>query len=1407
MTRPKKILLIVAASLAGLVLLLVVGAFIAVQTQWFRNLVHDRLVYEIENATGGRVEIGAFHFDWRSLRITVDNLVIHGSEPASAAPLFRAGRIQAELKIVSVLKRMVDISSVDVERPQAAVIVFPNGTTNLPEPKVKRQSDKDTLQTVVDLAIGRFNIANGLLVVADRKTPFNARGENLRAQLSFDTIQKLYRGQVSMNPLWVNRPPGEPLGVQLVIPVVIAADRIEFSGGKLETANSALSFSGSVRNISQPQASLTLGGTLSLEEFDRAFNLQLGPEARRAPMINAKLSVSYANDRLQISGLNLGAGASNLEASGVITNLKEPAGTLEFKSNLNLAELGRILRIGSKPAGTVQINGALNLRRLKDYSVNARLSARDVAITQGTQRLTGISGSSALQATPERIAFNDMRLNAFDGTFTGKAQIENMRRFRLDGTLNHFNLERLLVAAGAQHQPWNGLVSGPVHVEGGLKAPASDMVAHANLTVVPGTGPMPVSGNLNVRFNARGNQLDLDHSYVSLPHTRLELSGSLGRQVQINFTSTDLNDLMPVLRLTSATPVQKLPVELHNGQVTFTGTVSGSATKPQINGRITLANFVVEGRQFDRLVADVSASPSGASVQNASLSRGALSARFGGSIALANWKPQPGSAILGSAVLQNANLGDLAAIGGQPPEQFKGVLNATLSVAGTYGDPRGTLNFTAEKGVVFDQVFNRVEGHASYANQLLQLTSLKAVSGSAQVQASAGYRHAPGDFLNGSLEFKAASNHILLDRFPVADARWPGIAGALEFVADGSAVVRHLPSGTQVRLTNLNGKVVGRGIELDKQPFGDVSLSAATRGGVMAFQLASDFADAQIRGNGQWQLSGDYPVSATVDFSRVWLSSVREWLSNGTPAGETFDASAQGRVTVSGPAFQPGDLKGKLEVTSFEIGPVQPGATRKLKRVALHNDGPISLALDRSVVRISRARLVGPQTAFDAAGTISFQQKNPLDLKVTGNTELEIVHDFYRDIFAAGAVTLNASVRGPLNHPLITGRLDLKEASLNMPDVPNGISNANGTILFDGSQATVRNMTAETGGGKLRLAGFVGYGGAAIVFRAHATATEVRVRYPEGVSTTANADLTLTGTTDRSTLSGTVTIVRTGFNPRSDFGSILASTAEPVRTPAAKGGFLEGMRLDVQIQTAPNVQFQTALARDIQAEANLRLRGTAAVPALLGRINVTQGELTFFGTKYEIQQGSVAFYNPVKIEPVLNIDLETKTRGITVILNVSGPINRLNLTHRSDPPLQFSEIVALLATGRAPTSDPTLLARENTQPQSWQQMGASALLGEAIASPVSSRLQRFFGVSRLKIDPSFSGVENNPQARLTLEQQITRDITFTYITNLSRSNYQVVRVEWAFSREWSVIALREENGLLGLDFLYKKRFK
>jgi translocation and assembly module TamB len=500
-------------------------------------------------------------------------------------------------------------------------------------------------------------------------------------------------------------------------------------------------------------------------------------------------------------------------------------------------------------------------------------------------------------------------------------------------------------------------------------------------------------------------------------------------------------------------------------------------------------------------------------------------------------------------------------------------------------------------------------------------------------------------------------------------------------------------------------------------------------------------------------------------------------------------------------------LRGRIELTRLQANTIAaPG--RNVTPIVIRNEGPVVVALDKSVLNVESAHLTGPQTDIRITGAAPLQAKAPMNVSVNASTNLSILQQMSRTIYADGAVMINAAVRGTLTDPLVNGRMELKNASFNVIDMPNGLSNANGTIVFNGNSANIQSLTAESGGGKVNLGGFVGFGGGTLTYNVRANANDVRVRYPEGASINTSANVTLTGTSERSVLGGTVMLQQIGFSPRQDFGSMLSRTSAPVKVPRAPSGPLTGMRLDVRIRTAPSASVQTSLAQNLQADADLHLRGTLANPGMTGRVNISEGELVFFGTKYEVNQGSISFFNPNAVQPVLNIDLQTIAKGVEVVLTVSGPIENMKLTYRSDPPLQFQELVALLASGKTPTSDPTLLANSPAvPPQSFQQMGQSALVSQAIANPVSNRLQRVFGVSRLKIDPSFTSGSELPQARLTLQQQVTSNVTFTYITNLTQANAQIIRVEWAMNDQWSAIATREENGRFGVDFFYKKKFR
>ncbi len=247
-------------------------------------------------------------------------------------------------------------------------------------------------------------------------------------------------------------------------------------------------------------------------------------------------------------------------------------------------------------------------------------------------------------------------------------------------------------------------------------------------------------------------------------------------------------------------------------------------------------------------------------------------------------------------------------------------------------------------------------------------------------------------------------------------------------------------------------------------------------------------------------------------------------------------------------------------------------------------------------------------------------------------------------------------------------------------------------------------------------------------YRLSAEAEAVRIRYPEGVSTTADASLTLTGSSNRSLLAGQVTIRKSGFNMKQDLGSIITGSANPIPVPATQNAFLRNLQFDIRVRTSPNATFQTSYTRDLQTRADLRLRGSPAKPVILGSVEVNQCEVLFFGNQYTISRGELLFFNTAVIQPSINLDLETRIRGVTVYLNVSGPLSRLDVNYRSEPPLQSQEILALLTVGRAPTAtSSTIPASISSRSSVLGESNANTLLGGALSASVSSRVQKFFG--------------------------------------------------------------------------------
>jgi translocation and assembly module TamB len=253
---------------------------------------------------------------------------------------------------------------------------------------------------------------------------------------------------------------------------------------------------------------------------------------------------------------------------------------------------------------------------------------------------------------------------------------------------------------------------------------------------------------------------------------------------------------------------------------------------------------------------------------------------------------------------------------------------------------------------------------------------------------------------------------------------------------------------------------------------------------------------------------------------------------------------------------------------------------------------------------------------------------------------------------------------------------------------------------------------------------------------------------------------------------------------------------------------LNKIRLDIHLATTPELQMQTSVIR-LQGSADLRLRGNAAKPILLGRADVFEGEAYFNGTKYRLERGGISFTNPAVTTPFLDLQAVTRIRDYDVTLSLTGDIskpNGLKLNYRSDPPLPTADIIALLAFGQTTEESAQL---QQTNQSAFNQQASSAMLAAALNATLNNRAQRLFGNSRIKIDPQGLASETSTITQtgpaVTIEQQVKDDLTLSYTTDVSQTSQQVIRAEYNLTKNVSIVAIRDQNGVVSFDVKIRRR--
>jgi translocation and assembly module TamB len=444
-------------------------------------------------------------------------------------------------------------------------------------------------------------------------------------------------------------------------------------------------------------------------------------------------------------------------------------------------------------------------------------------------------------------------------------------------------------------------------------------------------------------------------------------------------------------------------------------------------------------------------------------------------------------------------------------------------------------------------------------------------------------------------------------------------------------------------------------------------------------------------------------------------------------------------------------------------------------------------------------------------GLIELSRKRQLDLTMAGDFDLALLNEFVKKVGATGNGKLNARIRGTLNDPRIQGDAILEGRQFSYEEFPNSLSQFTAKLFFDENQIKIDSLTGSSGGGKVQVNGDIIFSQETInLVNLKIEAREVRFRYPEGMRSVVDADLTLRGSQRSQLLAGNVRILSASFlkdyDPITEF---LENHNTKITLPGSKD-LGESLSLDLSITGDRNIKLDTTVFK-ITSRADLKVRGTATDPLITGSIDASAGELFFQGARYHITRGRIDFINPVRFDPHIDLEAEADVRDYRIVLTINGTADKLHADLRSDPPLPTVDLFSLVSTGGTDVSGASSTAYLRPFPTTGRQqdssVAAASLLSEGLSLKVGSRVKRIFGLDRFRVDPFLVGAERDPTARVTFGQQITKDLSITYSTSVSSNEQQVIILEYDINNSTSIIASRDDEGALGLDIRFRKRLR
>ncbi len=726
----------------------------------------------------------------------------------------------------------------------------------------------------------------------------------------------------------------------------------------------------------------------------------------------------------------------------------------------------------------------------------------------------------------------------------------------------------------------------------------------------------------------------------------------------------------------------------------------------------------------------------------------------------------------------------LAVVGMKAP--IEGRLSGSIDLAGRPEAPTGHARVEVAPVTIAGLSFEALRGELIFTPDLIEMRPVTLTQGTGQISVEGRIPYhgsgwvpeeqggVPGLRIQGSgldLSFWSKAAHGLpLEGTASVDG---SLEGALE-----------APSGS-ISLHATSVKV--RGLAL-----GDLSARA---------DLAGDRADVVLDAPGR-----GVAMSGSIGFGEGKPAELRLVLSGTQVRGDAIvgGMSEDIQVTLGGEVTMQGRL---ADLTSLQARVSLGGFEASVGGVKVTPQAPIELTLESGRLHLAPAVLSGQGTRIEVRGDLDPGSAGTLDFAASGRFDLKLLRLFLKNLQATGEGTVILHVGGVLASPVFDGRLVVEARALRHPDLPFPIDNLLGKAEFEGARLKIESLEFLAGGGPVHGTGEFQLGDlrrseSPFTIRAaevHLRGSGVKGEFPEGFRSVSDMDLAVRRGAGRTSLSGTIDLVRgmyvRDFKLESSLGRPRAS--EIFRVPA--GGVFAGIDLDLIIRASQDVWLRNDFGK-IEGEGELRVRGTTDRPSIAGRITAVEGgTIRFRNVEYRVLGGTMDFADPETIDPIFDLQAETRVSEYQVTLNAEGTLGDFHYDLSSNPPLPEPDIVALLLTGRTLGSlgpETGGLAEETITSY------LSGLTGE-----LTGKVKGRAGFDVLNIDPLQVNAQGDPTTRITLGKQVTPDLFVAYSSDLGSTQGSVYQLDYALERDFHFTSLRDTDGSIGGDFKYILRGK